>query len=240
VTTEQTWHDQHFAATVAGVVPAHIVNRYLHPARRSLYPLEKLFELCAPLAGKRVLVVGCGDTNMPVILALGGAEVSASDISKEALRVQREMGAANRVHIHTAQEDIRAMLWPDDQFDIVFVMMVLHHVPDELAQVMSEIRRILAPAGFAVISEPICLSPLMRWLRSIIPVHRELSPDERQLTPRDTQVIQPTETYYYHCFSRLRRLMPFLSLPLAILDDLFLSVPWFRRFAGIGVWKVQN
>lgn len=235
--TEQAWHDAHFAGRTCERVPQSIVNRYLYPKRQPLFPLERMFRLCGAVRGKRVLVVGCGDSNTPVLLALAGAEIYASDISIEAVRFQAEQACANGVDVWAAQEDVRVLERNGRTFDIVFVAAVLHHVPDEMTKVMAEIRRVLKPDGFAVVSEPVCLSPFMRWLRRIAPVKTDLSPDERQLTPQDIAIIAPAETYFYHCFSRLRRFIPWLGFPLAFLDAVVLRLA--PRFAGICVWKVR-
>jgi SAM-dependent methyltransferase len=56
-----------------------------------------------------------------------------------------------------AQFSVEEIPYPDDSFDVVLCSHVLEHVPDDM-RAMREFRRVLAPAGRAVLQHPIKLT----------------------------------------------------------------------------------
>ncbi len=50
--------------------------------------------------------------------------------------------------------DITDVQYPDDTFDVIYCSHVLEHVPED-RKAMRELRRVLAPAGWAVLQVPI-------------------------------------------------------------------------------------
>jgi SAM-dependent methyltransferase len=52
------------------------------------------------------------------------------------------------------QEDLTQMSFPDGSFDLVYCSHVLEHIKDDLAAI-SEVRRVLAPAGIALLPVPV-------------------------------------------------------------------------------------
>lgn len=50
--------------------------------------------------------------------------------------------------------DIADIQYPDDTFDVIYCSHVLEHVPEDL-KAMRELRRVLAPGGWAVLQVPI-------------------------------------------------------------------------------------
>ena len=104
---------------------------------------------------ERILDVGCGAV-YPTIFARAGFEVTALDISKEALRQVREIGEKWEVgdRIHERLGDAMSLPFLDSYFDAVVQGEILEHVPDP-GKVVSEGMRVLKPGGHLVISTPI-------------------------------------------------------------------------------------
>src|SRR5262249_34657484 len=69
----------------------------------------------------------------------------------------------------------------DESVDLVFGIAILHHL--DLDLVAREVRRVLKPGGRAIFQEPVRNSPVIRFVRSLIPYHApDISPFERPLT----------------------------------------------------------
>jgi len=257
--SEKEWHDELYRKRVREglVVPPDIMKRYFELRNPHLFDLERMFELAGDVCGKRILCLGRGDENSTVLLALKGAQVYAVDLSYEAVRLQQKMALANAVQerLHAVASAAEELPFPDHSFDIVFGYAILHHVPDKLSAVTREVARILRHEGFALFSEPVTRSRLLRWLRSLFPARRDLSPLERQLTDGDLQNFATyfeMEFFPFHVIARLDRF--FLSQPLRHLprwkrsivyffhgmDDLLLRAKSFHRFAGNLVVKLER
>ena len=85
----------------------------------------------APLAGRKVLDIGCGGGILSESMAAKGATVSGIDLSEKALKVadlhSLESGVQVRYRLISA-EDLAAQ--EPGQFDVVTCMEMLEHVPD--------------------------------------------------------------------------------------------------------------
>ena len=252
---EQGWHDQHFRAAHAERIPASVRDRYLAPLRGPLFPLEQLFHWCGNPRGQRILVVGCGTSNVPTLLALAGAQVTALDISQTAILFQDDMASENGVRLLTRCGPAEEMD-EQDPFDVVLGSMVLHHFPDALEAFHGRLLSLLKPGGLAIFSEPIAFSPLLSRLRRLFPAS-ELSPGERQLTRGDVKLLVgralKSEACYFNLFARLNRfvsrgttlesasgLSRSLCISLARLDRLLLRLAPLQRYAGVVVLKLTR
>jgi ubiquinone/menaquinone biosynthesis C-methylase UbiE len=134
--------------------------------------------------GKDVLDYGCGDGRLGLQLAQQGArKVTGFDISdgqvKEAQRKAKELGVADRTEFLVA--DAHHTGFPDDSFDLVVGVAILHHL--DIEEALREIRRVLRPDGRAVFIEPLQHNPLLRLGRKLTPGAR--TPDEHPLTVHD-------------------------------------------------------
>jgi 2-polyprenyl-3-methyl-5-hydroxy-6-metoxy-1,4-benzoquinol methylase len=117
--------------------------------------------LAADLAGKRVLVLGCGFGEDAIRLGLMGAIVSASDLSPGSIEIARERAA--RLGLSRMTFDVmtaEATTYPDDHFDAVVFVDILHHV--DIPAAIREVRRVLKPGGMIIGDELYTHSSLQR------------------------------------------------------------------------------
>jgi len=108
--------------------------------------------LLGPVAGRRVLEVGCGAAQCSRWLTAAGAMVVATDISAgmlaEGRRIDRELGT----EVATVQADARRLPFADAAFDVAFTAFgALPFVPDA-RRVHAEVARVLVPGGTWVFS----------------------------------------------------------------------------------------
>ncbi len=119
--------------------------------------------------GRRVsalLDLGCGIGNATARFAAAwpaaqfeGVDVSADSVAVAQIRAQR--GEITRAQFR--HYDGQLLPYTDASFDLVFIAVVLHHVPLELrASLMAEVRRVLRPGGRVYVFEHNPYNPLTR------------------------------------------------------------------------------
>jgi len=115
-----------------------------------------VFDLCGPVAGQRVLDLGCGEGYCSREMAgRGAARVVGVDVSEEmiALGRERERGLGQGIEYHVG--DVVELALPDDAFDLVLGVFVFSYVDtDRMARGFAEARRVLAPGGRFVFAVP--------------------------------------------------------------------------------------
>lgn len=117
-----------------------------------------------PLAGKRMLEIGCGPGVVALHLARAGAHVTAIDLSAEAIAALRARCAAERI------TTIDARVWDAmavdrlGRFDFVIGLMILHHI-EPFADFAQRLHAALAPGGRGFFWENSARSPLLIWCR---------------------------------------------------------------------------
>lgn len=162
--------------------------RYSHPPGDTAYPLEYAYHELGDVAGQRIVDFGCGSGANSVLLANRGAHVWGIDISEDLLRLARRRlevsgRAGGATFIAGSAHD---MPFPDNSIDVVFGIAILHHL--DLDLVSREVRRVLKPGGRAIFQEPVRNSPVIRFVRSLIPYRApDISPYERPLTDAELE-----------------------------------------------------
>jgi ubiquinone/menaquinone biosynthesis C-methylase UbiE len=105
----------------------------------------------APLAGKRLLDIGCGADVLARPLSDRGAHVAGVDPNAEALALAREAVPTGTFHTASAE----TLPFADDSFDGAIFLNSLHHVPaPAMHAALGEAARVVGPAG------PIVVEPL--------------------------------------------------------------------------------
>jgi 2-polyprenyl-6-hydroxyphenyl methylase/3-demethylubiquinone-9 3-methyltransferase len=115
-----------------------------------------------PLAGRRVLDVGCGGGLLAEALAAAGASVTAIDLAPAMIEVARLHAAESRLAIDyrvAAAEQLAAAA--AGTFDVVTCMEMLEHVPEPAAMVAT-LAALARPGG------ALFVSTLNRSLRSFL------------------------------------------------------------------------
>ncbi len=115
------------------------------------------------LKGKRILICSCGSGAHPVCAANTGAEVFAFDISPTAVQKAKEVAEFNGVSITADIMDFHHLKYPNDFFDLMYGVAILHHVDCNLAG--REIHRCLNPGGIAFFHENSERNPILRGFR---------------------------------------------------------------------------
>ena len=77
-----------------------------------------------------ILDVGTGTGRAALLLARGGAHVTAVDASEEMLAVARQRAAEQKVRVRFKLGDVHALAFPDREFDVVVCLRLLMHSPD--------------------------------------------------------------------------------------------------------------
>ncbi len=119
--------------------------------------------------GMRLLDFGCGPGTISVGLAraiepgeLHGVDIEESQI--ELARAAAQAGGHANAFFHV--EDVTALPFEDDSFDVAHCHAVLMHVPDTQA-VLSEVRRVLKPGGLIASRESFVSSSFLAGSSSV-------------------------------------------------------------------------
>lgn len=121
-----------------------------------------------PIAGRRVLELGCGAGWMTRLLTerFAPAAIVATEVDRAALAKNQSAVPVPDVTFRFGGAE--AIADPDESYDAVFMFKSLHHVPRALmAPAMREIHRVLRPGGLAWFSEPVYWGELNDLMRLI-------------------------------------------------------------------------
>lgn len=109
-------------------------------------------EAFEPLAGRRLLDIGCGTGALARTLADRGARVVGIDPNPEALALAREAVPAAGFRRAEAQ----SLPFADGSFDGAIFLNSLHHVPEPaMHRALEEVARVVEPAGRVVVVDPV-------------------------------------------------------------------------------------
>src|SRR5690606_15046673 len=95
----------------------------------------------------RLLDVGAGPGTITMDFAQHVDHVTATEIGEAELALSQGLAAARQVsNIDFSVQDVHALSFADDSFDIVHTHQVLQHVADPV-QALREMRRVAKPGG---------------------------------------------------------------------------------------------
>jgi ubiquinone/menaquinone biosynthesis C-methylase UbiE len=226
-------------------VTADTFARYAQPPADTPYPLEFAYHQLGDVTGKRVVDFGCGSGANTALLAHRGAHVWAIDISEDLLRLgQRRLAVSGRAGEATfIAGSAHDLPFPDGSIDVVFGIAILHHL--DLDLVSREVRRVLKPGGRAIFQEPVRNSPVIRFVRSLIPYRApDISPYERPLTDAELQrFARGFSSWSVRAFAlphvQVGQVLPVVKnywRRLYEMDRTILQrMPWLARYASIRV-----
>ncbi|HEY1358013.1 MAG TPA: class I SAM-dependent methyltransferase [Thermoleophilaceae bacterium] len=183
-------------------LPAHVVEHYLRKRVR--------FVLDHCPRGK-ALDVGCGTGALAAALAAEGYEVVGVDPSDGMLEVMRRRAP----ELRAVQGSGTSLPFPDDGFDVVFSVAVMHHVadPGDVRATLAEMVRVAKPGGRVLVWDHNPRNPYWRPLMARVPQDT----GEERLIP-ETEILAGL---------RAAGAEPLLSAQLGLVPDL---VP--RRLLG--------
>lgn len=114
--------------------------------------VEIIAEAFHPIAGRRLLDVGCGAGALAASLAARGAQVTGVDPSETALA--KACRAVHEAAFEAA--DARALPFADGAFDGAVIHNALHHVPEDgMVAALREAARVTGPSRGVVVVEPL-------------------------------------------------------------------------------------
>lgn len=205
------------------------------------------------ICGKQVLDCGCGSGFTTICLAKMGAQVTAFDISREAVERTKLRAVLNAVagNIRVFQADFTGM-GLNHQYDIIFGQHVLHHV--ELTEVIPILKRMIKANGEIVFIETQATNPILMFARRHLTgrfgIRKHSSPAEAPLTSNDFEIIKeyfPHVRLYFATmdfFFRLAYNVPafdhsLIHPVLKAMDKLLWFFPFLRRYSYQVVVKLQ-
>jgi ubiquinone/menaquinone biosynthesis C-methylase UbiE len=150
---------------------------------------QMLLDAIGPVAGLRVLELGCGHGDLTLQLLERGARVEAIDISSGMVEVTRARAERFRpgAELGVRAAPVEDSGVADASVDLVTGKWILHHV--DLAAAANEVHRVLRPGGRGVFFENHALNPLLslgrRHVVGRFGVRRFGTEDEHPLTRDD-------------------------------------------------------
>jgi ubiquinone/menaquinone biosynthesis C-methylase UbiE len=113
------------------------------------YHLVDLFRSMQGSHG-RLLEVGSGIGVDSIQLARCGFDVTAVDLTQNAIDIARKFAERRGVSIDFRLGNAEGLDFPDESFDAVYSFGVLHHTPD-IERAVAEVQRVLRPGGTAYV-----------------------------------------------------------------------------------------
>lgn len=213
---------------------------------------ERLDAVLAKYArGAVVLDYACGNgSQIARYLRHGAAAVVAIDISPVSVTT-----AASRTSTEAAagrclvlMRDCEATGFPEDSFDLIVCLGVLHHL--DLARALAECQRLLVPGGRLIAGEALRYNPLIHLYRMLTPQYRTDWERKHILTKgrlaRAMGTLQVEEEHCLLILSPLGTLLPgerlqaFAIRALHTVDKWLCSIPGLRWLAWQAVWVLRK
>lgn len=127
--------------------------------RRLMQPPDRIIARSGIKSGMRVMELGCGSGAYTTFVARAvgtDGKVYGVDIQQDMLRqLRRKLAKAenrNITNIEMVQASAYNLPFAGSSLDLVYMVTVLHEIPDRVLA-MKEIRRVLRPGGLLAVSE---------------------------------------------------------------------------------------
>ena len=141
--TYEDWESPERKTEVEGKLREYLEEFRTCSSYITTFPYERL-------AGKDVLEIGCGFGGASCLLAKGGANVQAVDLTEAAVKGASAITQFYGLNVKVQQMDAERLQFPDATFDYVFSWGVLHHSHDTQAA-FRQVSRVLKPGGKGMI-----------------------------------------------------------------------------------------
>lgn len=171
---------------------------------------KRINQIMQAADGRRVLELGSRSWEGFIYeFGIKPAAITCINISEKDLEEGRDCARAAGQPIDFRLMDAQNLEFPDASFDVVFGEAILHHL--QFNRTLKEVRRVLAPGGIGVFTEPLDNNPVGRIVRALTPKARTV--DEEPLRFRHLRELRELfelETYFEQ----------FLSVPAGVLSYL--------------------
>ncbi|MDX2429075.1 MAG: class I SAM-dependent methyltransferase [Xanthomonadales bacterium] len=129
-------------------------------------PETEVYHRLLPLDNKHILELGCGAAEKTRDIATSGANRKVTALEVDTVAHHKNLQITDLPNVKFGLAGAQDIPLDDESVDIVLMFKSLHHVPAELMEVsLREIRRVLRPAGFVYISEPVFAGEFNEILR---------------------------------------------------------------------------
>lgn len=126
-------------------------ERRLWQERYQADRLRQIEDFCGPVAGRRVLDLGCGMGGLVVALRQAGARAVGHDPNRAYGAICALRAARYDLPLPFVTATGEALPFADGAFDIVVCLDVLEHA-ESLEETLAEIARVLTPGGHAIVT----------------------------------------------------------------------------------------
>lgn len=123
------------------------LRNFAHPGWPEQAPFSEIIDF-EQVKGKRVLEIGCGAGAHAMLFAQAGADLTAIDLTEQAVDLTRHRFEIFGLAGDIRQGDAEKLEFDTGSFDLVWSWGVIHHSGD-MQRAIDEIYRVLKPGGLA-------------------------------------------------------------------------------------------
>lgn len=184
---------------------------------------------------------GCGDgyVSCQIASVINNVIIDGIDLSPDLISIANSNAIINDVKervnfiVGDAEEDVLE----ENKYDIVLALSVIHHI--SIKEAIRQLTRITKKNGTIIILEPIAFSKSLQLIRNIIPIKKNASPDERQLSENEVQcligILENKNVKYFNLLGRFSRIIKNETIVnvLKYIDYIVMQrLKIFTKFAG--------